>query len=336
MRSVIGGLAGAVFCSMLLCGRANAARYTIRWIQIHDPIVVADRAAKDFARRVEKASGGEIRVEVITKPQHEKRSGRMMSNVGVMREIDAGEGEMCQIYTHSLAKYAQKLLTLGMPYLFRDYGHAERVLEGPLGRGLLGRLPAPANLRALGVTYSGGFGIISSKGLEVRRPEQLKGLRMLTSRFPFSNAIMMSLGIEPVVAAPDAYVPLAQKGLVDVAETTMVCFDMYGDRRASDTISDTGHFLLTSMIVVNEKFFAGLPAEYRALIEREALETARTERQASIAANLNSRRRMIAKGVKILELTAAEKKGFEAALGAQYEFMRLDAAFIRKIRAVGL
>lgn len=327
----------AAACLPLLLAVEAAAKkpLVIRWIQIHDPIVVADRAAKDFAARIEKATNGEVRVEVITKPQYEKAAGRTMSNVGVMREVAEGKGDMCQIYTHSLAKFDRRLLALGMPYLFRDYAHAEAVIEGPIGRGLLGPLAEHGILHGLGITYSGGFGIVSTKGVDARDPAALKGLRMLTSRQSYATAIKRTLDIEPVVAGPNAYVPLAEHGLVDAAETTMTCFDMYEDHRKADTIADTRHFLLTSMIVVNGKFFKKLPEKYRALIKREALVTAREERAASIAASAKSREKISARGVRILELTPAQKKAYETALAGQYAEIRFPPDFLDAIRNTG-
>lgn len=311
--------AAALVLSAALPGQAGAApSYVIRWVQIHEPITTAERAASDFAARVEKATGGDVRVEVLTKSQYEKRQGRTMSNVGVMRSVAAGKGEMCQIYTHSLVTYSRDLMVLGMPFLFRDYAHAEAVIEGPIGRRLVDGLPEDSALKALGIAYSGGFGVISTRSEPARRPEQLRGLRMLTSRFPFAAAIAGCLGIEPVVGPPDAYVPLAASGLADAAETTMQCFDMYRDDRQARAVADTRHFLLTSMFVINAEYFRKLPPKYRDVIAREAWDAARQERRESVEINQAARVRTERRGVKVADLTPAEKSAFEAALRPQY------------------
>lgn len=315
-RIRIGRCVGFLACALLLGAHANAAKYNIRWVLSHDPSVAAEQSARDFAASIEKETSGDVRVEVIKSVEYNKRVSRTVSHRGLTRDLAEGKVEMAQMYTAGLALYGSKLFALGNPYLFRDYDHAESVFESPLGQEIIAALPPSSGLRALGIAYSGGYGIFATKDREVRRPKDMRGLKLQTDRFPWLPGYVKSLGVEPISAPPEAFVMLAKNGLADAVETTVARFDEYGDDRGANVIINTDHFLLTTMIIINEKFYQSLPARYQTILSRLALDTAREERVLSIKANVDGRTNLERRGVKFIDLTAEEKKLFVNTLPA--------------------
>lgn len=314
----VGRCVGSLACALLLGSRANAAKYDIRWVLSHDPSVAAEQSARAFAARIEDETRGDIRVEVIKSAEYNKRESRIVTCRALTQDLAEGKVEMAQMYSAVLGRYNVRLLTLGNPYLFRDYDHAESVFEGPLGRDLIAALAPSSGLRALGITYSGGYGIFATKDREVRRPKDMRGLKLHSERLPWLLNYEKSLGVEPIVAPPDAFVTLAQNGFADAVETTVARFDEYGADRGANVVINTDHFLLTTMIVINEKFYQSLPARYQTIISRLALDTAREERTLSIKANVDGRTNLERRGVKFIDLTAEEKTLFAKAMQPVY------------------
>jgi TRAP-type C4-dicarboxylate transport system substrate-binding protein len=79
--------------------------------------------------------------------------------------MEQGKIEMSQMYTTWLAEDIEHdMLALEMPFIFEDHDHATRVLEGPVGEGLLEKITEKSNVRGMAFTYSGGFrNIIANK-----------------------------------------------------------------------------------------------------------------------------------------------------------------------------
>jgi TRAP-type C4-dicarboxylate transport system substrate-binding protein len=307
-------------CVMLLSPLARAgAKYDIRWVLAHDPSVAAEASAREFAARIEKETDGAVHVDIVKSADYNKESGRVVSHRALLQQLSDGKIEMTQMYTAALSRYDQRLLSLGNPYLFRDYDHAEAVFEGPLGAQFLAAVPRSSGVKALGITYSGGFGIFATKDRVVHLPKDMRGLKLQSDRFPWMQAFVDALGVEPVTGPPEAFVPLAQLDFADAVETTVARFDEYGDDRGAKVVNMTGHYLLTTMVVINEKFFESLPADYQAKVLALAQETSRAERSLSIKANEDGRKRLEARGVKFVDLTAEEKQRFAKALAPVYD-----------------
>jgi len=310
--------------------------YTIRWAQIHLPSSAADRAAFEFAAQVEEETGGDVVVKVHTRKEYEAVAGKRRNAVQITKDVAKGELEMTQSYTHVLARYNQRLRVLGMPYLFRDYGHAEQVFASNLGKKFVDNLEETSNLKGFGIAYSGGMGVISTKDVIARDPAALDDMRILISRGRYAR-MALYLGGTYVVVGPDGLVPLAQAGLVDAAETTVACFDVYQDYLVNNVVNETHHFLLTSMVVINKEFFASLPEAYQEIVSRVAKETVVRERKWSIEATVDSRRKLEGQGITFVDLTQEEKDAYKVVLEPLYGALLStpEIALAKKIRAMG-
>ena len=140
----------------------------IRWVIAHEPLSLFVRAAEDFQRFVNEAQSAEkIEVEVMTLKQYSDKynNGIAVSKHDLLDLMEQGKIEMSQMYTTWLAEDIEHdMLALEMPFIFEDHEHAARVLEGPVGEGLLEKITEKSNVRGMAYTYSGGFrNIIANK-----------------------------------------------------------------------------------------------------------------------------------------------------------------------------
>lgn len=327
--------------SVLLAGiEAEAAKHKARWVIIHQPSEAADHNAREFSKRVAAETGGEVEIEVLGKAEYAKMkygASKSLSHWALLRDLREGKLELAQTYTGSLALLNRELQALSLPYLFRDYDHAEAVFEGPVGVRIRGLVPPSSGVRTLAVTYCGGFEIMATKGRVVRKPADLKGLKFATERLAWAQFYARAFGVEPTIIPPEAFVPMAENGFVDATETSPSRFYELGDDRAADTVIDTRHSMLTTMIAINEKFFQSLPEKHRRAIEKVALETAREERQLAIRLNAEARPKLEKKGVRFVDLTKSERAAFEKAFASLYDLpaMKPAADLAAAIRAAG-
>ena len=133
----------------------------IRWVIAHEPLSLFERAAKDFQTFVNEAQSVEkIEVEVMTLNEYSKKynDGVAVTKHDLLDLMEQGKIEMSQMYTTWLAEDIEHdMLALEMPFIFEDHDHATRVLEGPVGEGLLEKITEKSNVRGMAFTYSGGF-----------------------------------------------------------------------------------------------------------------------------------------------------------------------------------
>lgn len=296
-----------------------AEEYRIRFVLDHSPSAASAEAARDFKARVEKETGGRVLVELLTPAEYKVKynGGRGVGRAAVLARVAAGRLEMCETFAGTAGSYHHSLWVLGMPYQFHGDAHAEAVLDGPVGRDLLdGLLTASRKrgaLRGLAFTRA-GFAVLASADPGVRAVKDLRGLRLQVPSDPMSQAVARKLDAEAVAAPSEAFVPLAQNDLADAAETTFADFDEGGLSRAAVAILNTGHSLVTTLLVINDAFFQTLPEKDRAVVERAAADAARAQRRASVRANADARKRLEAAGVKIVDLTAEDKERLKESL----------------------
>lgn len=335
-------LALAVSLAALLATEAAAAtaapRYTIRWVLVHDHGDAVKQAARAFAERVERETKGGIRVEILSRVEYGKRykNGAAVGELALIQDLADGKIEAAQTYTNALARYVPRLFVLGLPYLLRDYAHAERVLDGPIGRELLNGFHG-LPVHPLAFTYSGGFGFFAADR-ELRDPGLLRGMMLQMMRGRISLGIANLLSFEFLAGPPEAYAPLAEHGLAQGLESTYSCFVGYGDERYAKVITNTSHFLLTTMVVMNASFFDRLPSDYRKIVEQAAIDAARQERRDSIALNDTLRHQLEGRGIRVVDLTPEEKRRYEERLAPIYSSGWISAPetdLIRRIRLAG-
>jgi len=296
----------------------------LRWALAHEPITTFEAAAKRFAGIVGEKTAGAVQVEVLSAA--DIVGGRKLTPAEVVELVASGRVEMCQTYTTALGKLHEPLWVLDLPYLFKDHAHAERVLDGAVGQGLLEGL-RKVGLVGLAFTYSGGFRITVSRSKEIRRADDFRGLRVRTAETPVAEAIMRRLGAEPLAAPLRDVRALADSGRVDAAEITYPRYAWQGLPAALPVSNETWHSLLLTSMTVHAGFWDRLEPAHRQAVAAAAVEAALIERATSIEegkqamaneASLGYRRVAVpeAELARLRELTAPVYGEFEPRFGA--------------------
>lgn len=293
---------------------ADAATYKIHWYLGHKNLDYFEQAAADFKKEVETRSHGDISVEIITAANDEGQGAEIAS------KVESGQAEMGHSFADVMGRVDPRLYAFEAPYLMRDYRHMESVIEGPVGSGLLDGLRAH-NMVGLSFTYSGGASAVASVDREIRRPEDLRGLKVGVYGDAVNAAWLRSLGATPVPIRHDlaSITRLSREGSLDAVVITWRNFEQNGLDNDFQYVNMQGSTYLVSMTYINEKFFESLPKKYRALITEASLEAGRVERARTIDLNERAKREMMAKGVRPIYLTEDGQREFAQALRPAYE-----------------
>lgn len=216
------------------------------------------RAALRFKELLEHSSRHRIRVDVYPNNQLYKESD----------ELEALQLGAVQMLAPSLAKLAQfgvqDFEVFDLPYLFPNKEAVARVTEGTLGKALLKRLDSKG---MVGLAYwDHGFKIMSANK-PLKKPADFVGMKMRVHSSPVLEKQMKVLGAVPqIMDANELYFAL-RSGVINGLEITPLNFytkKLY-DVQSHLTVSHHGY--LGSAVIVNKKFWDGLPSDLRKLVE---------------------------------------------------------------------
>lgn len=313
----------------------HAATYKIHWLLGHKNLDYFEEAAVSFKNAVETGSNGDISVDI--KAQVADEPGHP-GQTEVADKVAAGEAEMGHSFADTLGGLDPRMYAFEAPFLFRGYRHVEGVVEGPVGAEML------AGLRAHGVvglsfTYSGGASGIATLERGVRRPEDLKGLKVAVFGDAVNEAWLKELGATAVPFGHDLekLMPMTQERAIDAVATTWRNFDRETELgKEYKSVSLMGSTYLVSVTYVNPKFFDALPKKYQELLAKASREAGRIERARTIQLNESAKRGMTEdRGIQAVNLTLANQRRFVEALSPAYRRALeplIGKALIEKIR----
>lgn len=316
----------AGFMCLFLVGASGSAygakaKYEITWLLGHENLDYFEEAAENFKTAVESGSGGEIRVRIVPEVRD---SSEGLTSPEIAGMVSRGEFEMGHSFSDVIGALDPRFHVFEAPYLFRDYRHLEGVFEGPLGEEMLQGLRAHG-LVGLSFTYSGGASGVATAKREIRRLEDLRGLKIAVYGTAFNDGWLKSVGASavPIKHKIREIAPGVKDGGLDASVITWRNFQVAKLQRVLQRYNLPGSTYLVSLTYINEKFLAALPENHRKLILSASREAGRIERAKTIQLNEEAERAMTAEGVRPVyiaedaqrRIADATRQAVESALG---------------------
>lgn len=212
------------------------------------------QAAQRFKQLAEKSTGGRVKVELY--PNSELYNDR--------DELEALQLGAVQMLAPSLAKFGplgvKEFEAFDLPYIFPSKAALYRVTEGEIGKSLLKKLE-PKGI--VGLAYwDNGFKIMSANRA-LRTAADFKGLKMRIQSSKVLDAQMRTLGANPQVLAFSEVYQALQTGMLDGTENPPS--NMYTQKmhEVQKYVTVSNHGYLGYAVIVNKKFWEGLPADLR-------------------------------------------------------------------------
>src|SRR5215475_8267484 len=184
-----------------------------------------------------------------------------MRNFSPLKSSGSRSGLLALISLKPLSQYAKPTMPFGSSSLSSFKVTLRRVTDGPFGKKLL----KPKGM--VGLAYwDNGFKLMSANK-PLREPEDFKGLKFRIQSSKVLEAQMRALGSIPQIMAFSEVYQALQTGVVDGQENTPS--NMYTQKmhevQKYTTLSDHGY--IGYVVVVNKKFWDGLPADVKPSLE---------------------------------------------------------------------
>ncbi len=263
-------------------------------------------AAERFKELAEKATNGRVKVDIYPNSQLYKDK----------EELEALQLGAVQMLAPSLAKFgplgATEFEVFDLPYIFPNKQALYKVTEGPLGKSLMKKLE-PKGIIGLAFWDNGFKAMSANKPLHV--PADFKGLKLRIQSSKVLAAQMRALGANPQVMAFSEVYQGLQTGVVDGTENPPSNFYTQKLHEVQSNLTLSNHGYLGYAVIVNKKFWDGLPADIRTALEgamKDATkynnDIAQRENDAALAAIKASGK------TKVVELTDKEQVEWRKAL----------------------
>ena len=295
-------------CVALACGARAWAQQpiVIQFSHVVTPDTPKGKAAERFKQLAEERTKGRVKVEVYPNSQLYKDK----------EELEMLQLGSVQMLAPSLAKFgplgAREFEAFDLPYLFASYDELHKVTEGPIGAGLLKKLEAKG---IVGLAYwDTGFKAMTAHK-PLRKPEDMRGLKVRIQSSKVLDAQMRAVGAIPQVMAFSEVYQALQTGVVDGTENTASNIYTQKMHEVQKFLTVTDHGYVGYAVIVNKKFWDGLPLDIRATLEgamRDATSygnhIAKQENDAALEAIRKSGK------TQIIALSPEEKRAWKAAL----------------------
>lgn len=245
------------------------APIVIKFSHVVAPETPKGQAAERFKQLAEKATNGRVKVEVYPNSQLYKDK----------EELEALQLGAVQMLAPSLAKFGplgvKEFEAFDLPYIFPSKTALYNVTEGEIGKSLLKKLESK------GITglafWDNGFKVMSANK-PLRAPADFRGLKMRIQASKVLDAQMRALGANPQVLAFSEVYQALQTGVVDGTENPPS--NMYTQKmhEVQKYMTVSNHGYLGYAVIVNKKFWDGLPVDIRAALDKAMKEATTFEK----------------------------------------------------------
>ena len=306
LSKITQSLAVLAAASVFLAGTALAEPISIKFSHVVAQDTPKGLAAEFFKKRAEELTQGKVKVEVYPNSQLYKDK----------EEMEALQLGAVQMLAPSLAKFGplgvKEFEVFDLPFIFNDYDDLHKVTKGPAGKALLDKL-APKGI--LGLAYwDNGFKSFSANS-PMKTPADLKGKKFRIQNSKVLEEQMRTIKAIPQMLAFSEVYQALQTGVVDGTENPISNFYTQKMHEVQKYMTITDHGYLGYAVIVNKKFWEGLPADIRTQLETALVEA--TDYANTIAMDMNKKDLESVKAsgkTEVTTLTPEERAAFKAAM----------------------
>ncbi len=303
IRKTIAGL--GVAAALLASGASQAAETTLR-ISLQLPLKShLGQNLLLFKEEAEKASAGEIEVQIYD-------SAQLYKDKEVPQAVGSGAIEMG---VASLTRFVGDIPAVDifyMPFMFNSEALVRAATKkGSPIRGPIDEAIMDTGSRVLWWQAYGGA-IMLSKESPVRTPDDIKNKKVRVFGKTLGT-FMDAVGASPTLISGSEQYLAYQRGTVDVGMTGVSGVKSRKLWEVMDTITVTNHADIEFVVLVNEKFWSGLPQKHKDIIAAAAQKADTAVRDDIARIEAEAYKAAKGEGMNVVELSpddvAAWRKG---------------------------
>jgi C4-dicarboxylate-binding protein DctP len=272
------------------------------------------KGALKFKELAEKYTNGRVKIEVYANSSLYKDK----------EEIEALQLGSVQMLAPSTAKFAplgvKEFEALDLPFLFKDDATYDKAMKGQVGQWLFKKLEAKS---ITGLAYwDNGFHMTSSNRPLIN-PSDFQGLKIRISGSKIADQYFRVVGSIPQIMAFSEVYQALQTGVVDGCENTASNYLTQKFHEVQKHITVSYHAHLQYAVIVNSKFWNGLPADVREQLTKAMNEATDYTNSIAQTENDDSLAEIKKSGKTTLHyLTEEQRKAWQTAMAPTYKWAK--------------
>ena len=279
----------------------------LRYASSAPPNTVWAMQIERFAKQVEEASGGKLKLSVFLNSQ-------LGSEQDTIQQIARGRIDLGGYSVTAGSLLVPEISLLNLPFLFASHNEQDCVLDNHLAK-QTADLFARKGVHFLGWSQVGQTNIIGKKAYA--KPEELRGLKARAQPTKIGGYLWTTFGANPNPLPVTEWNSAHQTGLVDVADAPLTFYLFSGLAKVAPVMTRTMHLDQGGVTVMNKAVYDALPEDMKKAIvaagDKAPSATLRAEVR-GFEEKLDAKFK--AEGGTVLELDAAQRavwrKGMEA------------------------
>jgi len=285
-------------------------------------------ATKMFADAVEKRTNGQIKIKIYP-------NNALGSPPEVLEQNILGAVDMSLPTQGQLGKYSKKFNCVMLPFVFKNYAQADKVLDGPFIKW------AVADLDKAGLVFLSnwewGFRNLTNSKHPVKVPADVKGLKIRTPPELPTQAAMEALGAVVATINFNELQMALKQGVVDGQENPIAVIYSNKIYETQKYLAMTGHNYNTMVHVISKKTWDKLTPAQQKIIREESHKAGVWMKKTIRDAEANQIKELQKFGMQV---TYPDKAKFKALMKPAYERMNAIAgednikAFVKMVDQV--
>ena len=230
------------------------------------------------------------------------------------------------------ASFVKRIGVLGLPFVWKSYGHAAAVLDGPVGKELNADMEK-AGFKVLSWAVSWGYRNVVTAKKEVKQPSDLKGLKIRTIPTKVFVSAINAMGANATPMNFGEIYTSLQSGVLDGYEHTAATTISFKFNEVACCIAMTRHLMDPTVLVFSLAEWRKFSPAEQAVLQKGADAAAARVRQMAPEREAEALAKVKALGMKVHEFDLAPLQ--KAALTAQDELAKEFGAepLLKQIRA---
>jgi len=276
----------------------NAAPMVLKFSHVVAEKTPKGQAALKFKQAAERLLPGKVKVEVYPNSQ-------LFGDAKEMEAVALGDVHFIATSLSKFGKFTKKLQLFDLPFLFDNMAAIDRFQNSKTGQELLHSMESK-NYLGLAYWHNGPKQLSANKPLLV--PADAKGLKFRIQQSDILAAQFEAVGAVPQKLAFSEVYQALQRGTVDGQENTWS--NIYSKKfyEVQKDFTESNHGVVDYMVLVNAKWWKGLPADIRTGLIKALGEATVVNNDIANKLNQDAKKKIEASGVtKIHQLTPAQR-----------------------------
>jgi tripartite ATP-independent transporter DctP family solute receptor len=300
---------------------AHAQTTTVRLGHPHATSGALHAGSVAFAEELAKLTNGRYKVQIFP-------SSALGGEKEMVEQARDGSLDLVVTSTGPVGNFVPEILPFDVPFLFRDYAHARKVMDGPIGQDALAKF---AGKNMIGLAWGeNGFRHITNNKRAVNSAADLQGVKLRTMQNDIHMTAFKSLGAQPTpMPFPEVFGAL-QSGQVDGQENPIQVITSAKFGQVQKYLTLSAHVYSPAVIIASTKVYNGLSDADKKAFRDAAVVGGKAMRKKVDELETAGVAEMKAAGVTV---NTPDRASFQTAL-ASAEYNKRFGDVLDKVRAV--